>query len=33
MQTLETRLDGRGVRVGVVVSRFNHLITLRLLEG
>jgi len=33
MQTLETRLDGRGARVGVVVSRFNHLITLRLLEG
>ena len=33
MQTLETRLDGRGIRVGAVVSRFNHLITLRLLEG
>ena len=33
MQTLETRLDGRGVRVGVIVARFNHLITLRLLEG
>jgi len=33
MQTLETRLDGRGIRVGVVVARFNHLITLRLLDG
>jgi 6,7-dimethyl-8-ribityllumazine synthase len=33
MHTLETRLDGRGIRVGVVVARFNHLITLRLLEG
>lgn len=33
MKTVETRLDGRGVRVGVVVARFNHLITLRLLDG
>jgi 6,7-dimethyl-8-ribityllumazine synthase len=32
-RTLETSLDGSGLRVGVVVSRFNHLITLRLLEG
>jgi 6,7-dimethyl-8-ribityllumazine synthase len=33
MRTLEARLDGRGMRVAAVVARFNHLITLRLLEG
>jgi 6,7-dimethyl-8-ribityllumazine synthase len=29
----ESRLDGRGVRVGVVVSRFNHPLSRRLLEA
>ena len=29
----EGKLDGSGLRVGVVVSRFNNLITERLLEG
>ncbi len=29
----EGKLDGGGVRVGIVVSRFNNLITERLLEG
>jgi len=29
----EGKLDGNGMRVGVVVSRFNSLITERLLEG
>ena len=33
MQTIETSLDGRALRVGVVVARFNHLITRRLLDG
>ena len=33
MRTIETKLDGRGMRVGVVVARFNHLITRRLLDG
>ena len=33
MRTIESRLDGRGLRVAAVVARFNHLITLRLLEG
>ena len=33
MRTIEAQLDGRGKRVGVVVARFNHLITRRLLEG
>ena len=33
MRTLETRLDGAGLRLGAVVARFNHPITLRLLEG
>jgi 6,7-dimethyl-8-ribityllumazine synthase len=33
MRTIETRLDGEGLRVGVVIARFNHLITRRLLEG
>jgi len=29
----EGKLDGKGLRVGIVVSRFNNLITERLLEG
>jgi 6,7-dimethyl-8-ribityllumazine synthase len=33
MRTIESRLDGHGLRVAAVVARFNHLITLRLLEG
>jgi 6,7-dimethyl-8-ribityllumazine synthase len=33
MRTLETRLDGSGMRLAAVVARFNHPITLRLLEG
>lgn len=33
MPTVETRLSGEGMRVGVVVARFNHLITRRLLDG
>jgi 6,7-dimethyl-8-ribityllumazine synthase len=33
MRTVETRLDGTRLRVGAVVARFNHPITLRLLEG
>jgi 6,7-dimethyl-8-ribityllumazine synthase len=32
-KTLEGKLDGRGLRVGIVVSRFNDFITTRLLEG
>jgi 6,7-dimethyl-8-ribityllumazine synthase len=33
MRTLETKLAGQGMRIGMVVARFNHLITRRLLEG
>jgi 6,7-dimethyl-8-ribityllumazine synthase len=33
MRTIETRLDARGLRVAIVVARFNHLITARLLDG
>src|SRR5918992_265611 len=33
MRTLEGPLDGAGLHVGIVVSRFNELITERLLEG
>src|SRR5215472_7537634 len=33
MRTLETRLDGTGLKLAAVVARFNHPITLRLLEG
>ena len=29
----EGKLDGKGLRIGIVVSRFNSLITERLLEG
>jgi len=32
-RTFEGKLDGQGLRVGIVVSRFNDLITGRLLEG
>ena len=32
-KVFEGRLDGKDLRVGVVVSRFNNLITERLLEG
>ncbi len=33
MKTYEGQLTGTGLRVGIVVSRFNHFITERLLEG
>ncbi len=33
MPAIETELDGQGRRIGVVVSRFNHLLTHRLLEA
>jgi 6,7-dimethyl-8-ribityllumazine synthase len=33
MRTIETKLVGQGMRIGMVVARFNHLITRRLLEG
>jgi len=33
MQTIETQLDGRGLRAGIVVARFNHLINRRLLDA
>ena len=32
-KVIEGRLDGKGLKVGVVVSRFNDFITGRLLEG
>jgi 6,7-dimethyl-8-ribityllumazine synthase len=32
-KTFEGKLDGAGLRVGIVVSRFNELITGRLLDG
>jgi 6,7-dimethyl-8-ribityllumazine synthase len=32
-KVFEGKLDGSGLRVGIVVSRFNNLITERLLEG
>jgi len=32
-KTFEGKLDGSGLRVGIVVSRFNNLVTERLLEG
>ena len=32
-KTFEGKLDGSGLRVGIVVSRFNDLITERLLAG
>ncbi len=33
MRTIETTLDAQGLRLAVVVSRFNHPISRRLLEG
>jgi len=33
MNTFETSLDASNRRFGIVVSRFNHLISARLLEG
>lgn len=33
MRTYETNVDATGLRVAVVVGRFNHLICARLLEG
>ncbi len=33
MKIYEGQLSGNGLRVGIVVSRFNHFITERLLEG
>jgi 6,7-dimethyl-8-ribityllumazine synthase len=33
MSTYEAVLDAAGLRVGIVVGRFNHLICVRLLEG
>jgi 6,7-dimethyl-8-ribityllumazine synthase len=30
---IEGKLDARGVRIGIVVSRFNHFITGKLLDG
>ncbi len=32
-KTFEGKLDGSGLRVGIVVSRFNNLVTERLLDG
>ena len=33
MRCYPARREGRGLRVGIVVSRFNHLLSVRLLEG
>lgn len=33
MAALESSLDGRGLRIAVLVSRFNHLISRRLLDA
>ncbi|HVP28399.1 MAG TPA: 6,7-dimethyl-8-ribityllumazine synthase [Myxococcota bacterium] len=33
MKTFSAPRDGRGLRFGIVVARFNHLICVRLLEG
>ena len=33
MQTFEGNLVGKGLKVGIVVGRFNDLITMRLLDG
>jgi len=33
MKTFETSIDAAGLRFGVAVARFNHLICVRLLEG
>jgi len=33
MKVYEGRLDAKGLRIGIVVSRFNHLVTRELLAG
>ncbi len=33
MKTYETQVDARGLRIAVVVARFNHLLCARLLDG
>ena len=33
MKVLNPSLDARGLRVALVVSRFNHLISIRLIDG
>jgi len=33
VNTYEGRLDAKGLRIGIVVSRFNHLVTRELLSG
>jgi 6,7-dimethyl-8-ribityllumazine synthase len=33
MRSYETQVDARGLRIAVVVARFNHLLCARLLEG
>lgn len=33
MKTIEGRLNAEGLKIGIVVSRFNHFITDRLVEG
>jgi 6,7-dimethyl-8-ribityllumazine synthase len=33
MRTIEIKPDGQGLRVAVVVSRFNHVVSARLLDG
>ena len=33
MRSYPTRRDGSGLRIGIVVARFNHLISVQLLEG
>jgi 6,7-dimethyl-8-ribityllumazine synthase len=33
MKSYETQVDARGLRIAVVVARFNHLLCARLLEG
>ena len=33
VRTIETPLDARGLRVGIVAARFNHPVTGRLVEG
>ena len=32
-QSIEGKLDARGMRIGIIVSRFNNFVTERLLEG
>ena len=33
MNTYEAGMDAAGLRIGIAVARFNHLISVRLLEG